>query len=139
MTVTFCGHSDIFYDENIKRVLYNKLEELITFGAKKFLLGGYGNFDILAAEAVNKLKEKYPYIESILVIPYLNRDYSTKLYDCTLYPPIETIPKKLAIIKRNAWMIENCDILVAYVRREYGGAAKTLSFAEKNGKIIFRL
>ncbi len=139
MTVTFCGHGNIFYDEAIKYTLYNKLEELIILGANRFFLGGYGNFDTLAAESVNKLKGKYSFIESVLIIPYLDRSYDTHLYDYTLYPPIENTPKKFAIMKRNAWMVENCDIVVSYVRHSSGGAEKTLSLAEKRGKRIIYL
>ena len=75
MTVTFCGHGDLSYSNNIKKMLYEILEKLIKEGAKKFLLGGYGNYDMLAAHAIKDLKKKYPDIRSVFVMPYLNRNY----------------------------------------------------------------
>lgn len=139
MTVTFCGHRDSYCDEILKQTLYSVIEELIVSGANKFFLGGYGNFDTLAAETVYKLKESYPFIESVLIIPYLDRNYTTALYDYTLYPPIEAVPKRFAVLKRNVWMVENSDVLISYIRRGLGGAAKTVSFAEKRGKRIIYL
>lgn len=62
------------------------LRILVAEGADCFLLGGYGGFDSLAAHAVHDLKRQCPEIHSTLVIPYLNREYSTELYDDTTYP-----------------------------------------------------
>ena len=67
MTVTFCGHRDSYCDEALKQVLYRIIEDLILSGANRFFLGGYGNFDTLAAETVYKLKKSYPFIESVLM------------------------------------------------------------------------
>lgn len=139
MTITFCGHGNIYYDNQIKEALYKETEKLIAARAKRFLLGGYGNFDILAAETVKQLKQKYGYIESILVIPYLNRNYSVDLYDYTLYPPIENTPMRFAISKRNEWMVKNSDVLIAYIENSFGGAVKMLNIAKKNNKTIIQL
>ncbi len=38
---------------------------------------------------------------------------------------------KSAITKRNEWFVENSDLLVAYVVRDYGGAALCLNKAIK--------
>ena len=94
MVVTFCGHGEMTYSEETQRILYNILEELIDRGANKFLLGGYGRFDMLAARTVKTLKEKYDY-------PYMNHDFDAGLYDYSEYPPIENTPARFAILKRN--------------------------------------
>lgn len=134
MTVTFCGHGDIYYDEIMTKKLYDITEQLINSGAHEFLIGGYGNFDILAARTVNRLKRKYPYIKSVMVLPYLNRKYDLQMYDTTIYPPLERVPLKYAISKRNEWMIMHSDVVVAYVKHDWGGAAKTLSCAIQHQK-----
>ena len=139
MTVTFCGHGSIYYDETIIEKLFTVLEQLINNGAEKFLLGGYGNFDKLSAKTVKTLKEKYPDINSIMVIPYLDRKYDFTLYDYTIYPPLENVPPKYSIIKRNEWMVDNSDIVVAYVNHSWGGAIKTLNYAKQKGKHIINL
>ena len=139
MTVTFCGHSEIFYSEDVYKKLSNIVENLIKDGADEFLLGGYGNFDNLAAKVVKELKLKYSHISSILVIPYLDRKYDLEMYDSTIYPPLEDVPRKFAISKRNCWMIENSDILVAFVKYSWGGAVKTLTYAQKRNKQIINI
>ncbi len=101
MVVTFCGHGEMTYSEETQRILYNILEELIDRGANKFLLGGYGRFDMLAARTVKTLKEKYPQTVSALIIPYMNHDFDAGLYDYSEYPPIENTPARFAILKRN--------------------------------------
>ncbi len=139
MTVTFCGHNDIYYDSAIEQKLTDIVEDLIKNGATEFLIGGYGTFDKLSAKITKKLQEKYSHIKSILVIPYLNRKYDLSLYDDTIYPPLENTPLRFAISKRNQWMVENSEILVAFVKYDWGGAAKTLSFAMQKKKRIINI
>ena len=139
MTVTFCGHNDIYYDSDIEQKLTTIVEELIVNGATEFLSGGYGAFDILSAKIIKNLQKKYPHIKSILVIPYLDRKYDTSMYDETIYPPLENTPPKFAISKRNQWMVQNSETLVAYVRYSWGGAAKTLLFAKQKKKHMINI
>ena len=139
MTVTFCGHRQIFGSERdrIKQKVYEETELLIKQGASEFLLGGYGAFDCLSADVVQELKSKYPHIKSILVIPYINkRTYNEDLYDGSEYPPIEKTPRKYAILKRNEYMVNKCDVIIAYVEVDFGGAAKTLEYARRKKKKI---
>ena len=63
----------------------------------------------------------------------------SKLYDEIAYPPLENIPPRLAIIKRNEWMIDKADIIIAYVEYSYGGAYKAFEYAGKKQKRIFNL
>lgn len=139
MTVTFCGHGKLMYDENVKNRLSNELEKLIKGGADTFYLGGYGNFDGLASGVLTKLKEKYPGIKRIRVIPYLNRDYYMKNYDQSLYPPLESVPYKFCISKRNEWMVKNSEMLICYIEFTFGGAYNTFKYAKRRGKPIINL
>lgn len=136
MTVTFCGHRDITQYDAVKMWLNDCVEKLILEGATDFYLGGYGGFDNLAASVVWKLKEKYPSICSILVLAYLDRDTDASRYDQTTYPPLEKVPKRYAISRRNQWMVETADVVVAYVRHSWGGAAVTLEYARRKQKRI---
>ena len=136
MIVTFCGHRDVSQSDDVRAWLLNCVEGLIQEGATDFYLGGYGSFDSMAAAVVWMLKEKYPGICSVLVIPYLNRDIDTSRYDLTTYPPLETVPKRFAITKRNEWMVQAADVVVAYVLHGWGGAAATLEYAQRKKKRI---
>ena len=136
MTVTFCGHGDFYGDEDVKRWLRDTVEALILRGADDFLLGGYGGFDACAASVVWELKRQYPAIRSTLVLPYLDRTVDAKKYDGTLYPPLEKVPRRFAISKRNEYMVNEADIVVAYVTHDWGGAAATLAYAQRKRKEI---
>ena len=139
MTVTFCGHGTILFKDEVTIKLSGVIEKLINEGADTFYLGGYGDFDFLAARAVKSAAMKRMNIVSILVIPYLEHKYNKGLYDETIYPDLERVPKRYAISKRNKWMIDNSDVVVSYVDHDWGGAAKTLEYAKKRGKRIISL
>lgn len=101
--------------------------------------GGYGNFDNEMCKILSKLKTNFSNIKIIFVTPYLSPSYSKlkyadKYFDEIIYPPIESAPKKLAIIKRNEWMVDNCDLLIAHISHSWGGANKTLEYAIKRRK-----
>jgi uncharacterized phage-like protein YoqJ len=146
--ITFCGHKDI----GDRQIILNKLLEVLEPYFKgqaplTFYCGGYGGFDSVASQAIDILKLKYPHVkaEKILVTPYITPDYQErindmkKLYDDVVYPPLENVPFKFAISRRNEWMVENSDIVIAYVKYSWGGAAKTLAYANRKHKQICNL
>lgn len=134
MIVAFCGHRDVSRPDTVRGWLTDCVEALIQEGATKFYLGGYGHFDRMAASVVWAMKNKYPTICSVLVIPYLNRAADVSHYDYTTYPPLENVPKRFAISRRNQWMVQEADVVVAYVCHSWGGAAATLEYARKKKK-----
>ena len=136
MTVTFCGHRHCPDSPELRSWLVSCVEALIAEGADTFYLGGYGDFDRLAASVVWKLKDKYPQIESVLVRAYLGREVDADKYDRTMYPPIESAPKRFAITARNRWLVANSDVIVAYVVLDSGGAADTRRYARRKEKRI---
>ncbi len=138
MTITFCGHSQVSDQDKIIKWLDMLLPSLIEGGAKVFYLGGYGDFDRLAAAAVRRQKSVYPYIESVLVLPYLDKKFDAAAYDSTTYPSLEKVPPRYAIVRRNQWMIRESDVVVSGVIHSWGGAAKTLDYAKSKGKVIFQ-
>ena len=138
MIVTFCGHREVQEPEKVRKWLYKTVELLIREGADCFYLGGYGQFDTMAAGVVHELKQKYPQIRSVLVLPYLDREYDASGYDESAYPPLENVPRRYAISKRNEFMVDNVDVVVAYVIYGFGGASKTLQYAERNNKRIIQ-
>ncbi len=75
-------------------------------------------------------------IELILVLAYFDTKRDTSGYDSTVYPPLETVPRRFAISHRNRWMVETSDVVVAYVLHDWGGAAATLRCARKKKKQI---
>lgn len=138
MKITFCGHSQTSDQDKVTSWLDMILPALIEGGATTFYLGGYGDFDRLAAAAVRRQKSVYSHIESVLVLPYLNKEFDPTAYDCTTYPPLEKVPPRYAIVKRNQWMVSESDVVISGVTHNWGGAAKTLDFAKRKGKVIFQ-
>ena len=136
MIVTFCGHAQSSQSEKIEKWLYDVTQKLIEQGATTFYLGGYGAFDSLAASVLREQKKQYPQIELVLVLAYLNTGRNTSGYDSTVYPPLETVPRRFAISHRNRWMVESADVVVAYVLHDWGGAATTLRCVRQKKKQI---
>lgn len=136
MTVTFCGHRHTQGTPELRAWLADSIEKLITEGADTFYLGGYGEFDRIAASVVWRLKQKYPQIKSVLVLAYLGRVVNAERYDRTMYPEIEGGPMRFAIVKRNRWLVDNSDVLITYVVLDSGGAAATRRYAVSKKKRI---
>lgn len=139
MLVTFCGHSSVSNASIVASALASAIEELIAEGADNFYLGGYGEFDLIAARVVREAKASHLEIRSTLVIPYIDRDFDPSLYDASVYPPLEAVPLRFAISKRNEWMIDKADVVVSGVTHEWGGAAKTLKYAQRKKKRIIHV
>ena len=136
--VTFCGHREVQEPEKVRKWLENAVDGLIREGADVFYLGGYGGFDRMALTVVNKAKEVHTGVRAILVLPYLDRSMDLDAYDGSIYPPLEKVPRRFAISRRNRWMVDQADVVVAYVIHEWGGAATTLRYAEAKKKTIIR-
>lgn len=112
------------------------LDLLIAEDADRFYLGGYGDFDRLAAEVVKAKKAEKPDIEMALVTAYLGRHADGEFYDYMIYPTLKDVTQRSAIPKRNEWMVDFADVIVAYVTHDWGGAAKTLEYARRCGKRV---
>ena len=140
MTVCFCGHRDIYADQDALRTwLHASLETLIERGANQFYLGGYGAFDRMAAAVLRELKASHSGIESVLVLAFLDRKMDpldSPLYDRTTYPPLERVPKRYAILRRNEWIVDHSDVVVSGVLHEWGGAYQMLAYAKRKAREI---
>ena len=61
-------------------------------------------------------------------------------YGDTVFPEevADSLPR-LAIAKRNEWMLKRSDIVVTYVKRVFGGAFKYKQKAIKKGKFVIQI
>ncbi len=96
-------------------------------------MGRYGHFDYLVARAVQEAKTRHPDVRLVYLRPYHpgERPIETpKGFDGSFYPPgMETVPKPLAIVRANRYMIDNSDYLIAYAWRP-GNAREFLEHAQ---------
>ena len=79
-TACFTGHRKISCDiEDLKSRLYNVLERaVINAGINDFYNGGAVGWDMLTAEIVMKLREKYPQIRLHMILPCSPENQSHK-------------------------------------------------------------
>ena len=141
--VTFAGHRIIYgcrsledeLEKIVKRILKNK-------DYVEFYLGRNGDFDILVASAVKRAQKAFDNKSSlILVQPYTTKDdeYYANFYDEIIYPLDRKTYHKAAITKRNEWMVDQSDMIIAFVTNDFGGAAATLRYAESKGIEIMNI
>ena len=128
----FIGHREAT-SELLPILKQTVAEHISEYGVTEFIVGGYGGFDHLAAKAVISLKQQYPQIALSLLIPYhpVERPIKTPPgFDNTYYPPgMEKVPRKLAIIRANRYMVENVDYLIAYAWHPASNARNLVEYA----------
>ena len=70
MIITFCGHSNCLFNDDIKKQLKTILgNEIIKNPTCKFYLGGYGDFDGLCLYTLKEFKNDFPEIELMFITP----------------------------------------------------------------------
>ena len=147
MIIAFFGHRNLFGRMNLFEIVKETiLSNIKSSEPVKFYCGGYGDFDNLCTSVCKSIKESIK-CEIVFITPYITENQqrkinvliNDKLYDYSLYPPIEKTPLKFAISKRNKWIVNEADLIIAYVSRNYGGAYSALKYAEKLKKKIINL
>lgn len=148
MIISFAGHSFLINHNEIKDNVKSTIRQIAIKGDEILCyLGGYGDFDNICTSACRELKTEGIKIKMFYITPYfsiseqnkINEIQSQKIYDGVIYPPIENVPPKFAISRRNEWMIKESDVVIVYVKHNYGGASRSLSFANRKKKTIINL
>lgn len=136
---TFFGHRDC--PDTIYPRLRNCIEDLIVHHEVQcFYIGHQGRFDVLALHALRELKKMYPKICYYVVLAYLPNRKMPYPPEETIYPEgLETVPCRLAIARRNEWMLKNAEFVITYVVSPAGGAAKYKQIAFVRGKKVINL
>lgn len=137
----FIGHREA--GDELLPTLTEAVERHITeYGITSFMVGRYGNFDKMAARAVIGAKKRHPEVTLTLLLPYHPFDRPTPTpedFDGTFYPPgMETVPKRVAIVRANRYMVENSSHLIAYAWHPASNARELVEYAqarEKKGTI----
>ncbi len=141
---TFIGHRDAYISNGKRNKVKALIKRMIENDVRTFWCGAQGAFDGLCANILKELKEFYPGIKVYVVTPYFNENYLKELnlliedgyYDGIISPPIEHVPPKYAIIARNKYMIENSNILIAYVDSIIGNAYACYRYAVRRGDVV---
>lgn len=133
------GHRSLCCD--VEAELYQTLLRLADErGVTEMMTGGMGDFDRLFASTVRRI-QRVRRVSLILVKPYFsselnaNRRYYEEMFDDVIVPPeLLGVYPKVAIHRRNQWMVDACDYVVTCVRRSSGGAYQAMRYAQKKGK-----
>ena len=141
---SFTGHRELQKDFDIKK-LKEVLEDLIKKGVDTFYNGGAIGFDLLCAEAVVSLKKDYPFIKLILCIPCLNQEkYYNEINKNRYIEIFNKADEKIYISntgyfkgcmqKRDVFLVDKADIIVAFLKKKTGGTAYTVNYAKRKYK-----
>ncbi len=149
LTVSLFGHRIIEDYITVESKLYELLRILMQKENREleFLVGRNGDFDLMAASVIRKLKKETGDNAFLcLVLPYETAELrnNTESFE-SYYDSIEICEAsadqnfKYAIVARNRDMVDRSDIVVVYVKNESGGAYQSLKYAEKNQKRVINL
>lgn len=136
----FTGHRELEKDFSLKQ-LKRLIETLILKGVSSFYCGMAEGFDLFASKTVISLKKKYPHIQLIACIPCLNQEkyfssenkklYVKMLSTCDEKVILSPSYHKGCMLNRNKYMVDRCDCMIAYCKKDTGGTAFTVKYFQK--------
>jgi uncharacterized phage-like protein YoqJ len=131
--------------DDIAERLDSVLRGLIAEGYTDFLCGMAEGFDMLAGEAVVRLRKEFPQMRLVAVIPFpeQSKAFDTPLkarYDALLAAAddIVTIRPQYTVEcfhARNDFLVGNASVLVCYFNGSPGGTRYTVRRALQNGTV----
>lgn len=150
-TCCFTGHRRL--PENQRDDIAKRLEDtvvsLIQSGYLYFGAGGALGFDTVCALAVLRLRQRYPKIKLILVLPCVSQADKWRSEDATVYQKIMRQADKVVytsqeytrdcMFKRNRHLVDNSSVCICYLEKASGGTAYTVEYARKRGLQIINL
>ena len=134
---------------DFKARLRSTIEDLIGQRYAHFISGGAMGMDTYAAEIVLDLKEKYPWIILEMVSPFdaqaakwppeqrARHDRLFALADITT--ATGHAYGKGCMYRRNHYLIDNADLLVAAYDGQPGGTAMTCEYAKQTGIPVIKI
>lgn len=144
----FTGHRSLAgtdFDEHLlERVILN----LVKTGYNRFLCGMAVGFDMKAAQAVLALKGEYD-IQLVACLPCTNQSERFSAKSKALYDEIlDKCDEKIVLgseyengcmQRRDRYLVDNCDVLVSFLRKSSGGTYYTVNYARKSNKKVIEL
>lgn len=141
----FIGHRET--SEEVYPMLLAEVERhIVKLSVTEFIVGHYGGFDRLATKAVIAAKQIYPNVSLFLLLPYHPAEQPVKKltgFDGIYYPPgMEKIPRRLAIVRANRYVVDHVNYLIAYAWHPASNARELVEYAkrrEKEGSLFITL
>lgn len=127
----------------LERALDREITAAADDGITDFYCGCAKGFDILAGEAVIRMKAIRPGIRLICVMPYESMvkdwepEWRARLFDitseCDEKITLSSSYHRGVFHQRNKYLIEHSEMLIAFYDGKSGGTESTLALAEKKG------
>ena len=140
-TCTFLGNATIWNTREVmEKIKLTAIDLIKNKGVDIFLVGTKGNFETLSHKMMEQIQCDYPDIKIMLVIAYAqDLERCPYNFDDVYYPPKSELGyKRWSIAKRNEWIIEQTDYIIAcnqYQGRAYDYCQK----AKRKGKEIIEI
>lgn len=152
-TCCFTGHRVLSEPaEVIEKRLLDVVEGLIQNSCRYFGAGGARGFDALASEAVLRLKEQYPHIHLILVLPFPEQYRQEGNWSPTEISQYHSLQKRASKVvtlapayrsgiyyQRNRYLVDHSSVCVAYMDRLNSGTGYTVNYARKQGTAVLNI
>jgi len=113
---------------------------IIEFGVTDFVVRRDRHFDGMTVRTVKAAKERHPEVTLTLtlLLPYPPFNWpilTPPAFDGTFYPPgMETVPKRVAIVRVNRYMVDHSDYLIAYAWHPASNARDLAEYAQRHEK-----
>ena len=150
-TACFTGHRRIDAADLplLSKRLEETIERVICQGVVFWGCGGAVAFDQMAGFAVLKLRENYPAIKLIMVLPCHGQESKWSEKDKEAYWRLLAAADKTVYVsdsydsecmaRRNLHLVQHSAYCVAYLKHWRSGTAQTVKFARENGLTIINL
>ena len=144
----FTGHRNLVGTDFDEHLLERVVKDLAIKGYDRFLCGMAVGFDLKAAQAVLALKGLYD-IRLVACLPCANQserfsEKNKKLYNDILSRCDDIIIMEMeyrngCMQQRDRYLVDNCDVLVSFLRKSSGGTYYTVNYAKSLNKKIIEL
>ena len=149
-TCCFTGHRHLSVSNEILSArLEKQIIDLIEQGIIYYGAGGALGFDTIAALTVIKLRNQYPNIKLILVLPCKDQTKGWNDNDISVYNYILSQANKVVYTsesyypgcmhKRNRHLVDNSSHCICYMEKDSGGTAYTVSYARDSSLTVYNL
>ena len=125
--------------------LEEALRSLCAEGCDTFYCGMALGFDTVCGEALLRLKGEYP-VRLVACIPCADQSerfsaaqrarYDALLSACDERVVLHERYENGCMFERNRYMVDRCDVLLAYLESGCGGTLYTVNYARKKGKRV---
>ncbi len=147
----FTGHRYISSEHKagLSELLLRAINYAYDRGCTDFYAGGALGFDTAAAKEVIRFRMQHRDVRLVILVPWLGQSEKWSPAQRDTYDYILSVADEVVYIaqdyydgcirERNMRLVENAEMVIAYVHRSYSGAAQTVRMAKSRGIDVYNL